>query len=473
MTRRLPVTERMAVFASTLSFDDLPRAVVEHLKVLLLDANGIMIRAGAELPSTFRLLDGLRALAFDRGEIRALSAAGTHAPAAAAFIDAMTAHSLDFDDTHAQASTHPGAAVIAAALACAQVAKADGRRVLTAMVAGYEVHLRLSLALVPDEHYKRGHALTSTCGTFAAATAAGAVLGLSSRQMAHAFGLCLNQASGSLQFLEGGTWAKRFQVGYAAFNGVIAAMLARAGYEGAEAAIEGRYGFLNNYSGRPDFPRALAGLGESYLTLGTGVKPYPACRYAHAAMDAVIALRARHGIAPGEVRGVRIGLNSVGFRLLGEPVGEKRRPRTVVDGQFSMPFCAAVALSWGRLIWDDLAAGLADDTVMALCELVEVGVDPRVESLAPRRMSGAASIETPRGTFDALVEVPLGEPGNFPTRADRMLKFEGLVAPYLSADRVSALVAAIERFEEIADVTALHDCASIAGGIAGGDGDFA
>lgn len=453
---RAPITRDLAAFASEADYERLPPEVIAHLKLLLLDLSGIMIRAGAELASTARLLEGLRALEFGAGSVRAFSVPESLPPAAAALCDAMAAHSLDFDDTHGAASTHPGAATVAAGLACAQLAGASGREVLAALAAGYEVHLRLSLGLVPSEHYARGHALTSTCGTFAAAATAGRLLGLTPAQMEQAFGLCLNQASGSLQFLDGGTWGKRFQVGYAAFNGVVAALLARAGFEGVRNPIEGRHGFLHNYSGAPNPDAVLDGLGETYVSLKTGVKPYPVCRYAHAAMDAVIALRDRHGIAPEEVSRIEIGLGRVGHELVGIPAEEKRRPKTFVDGQFSMPYCAAVALVEGGMTWDDLQRHLESSATLALCRKVEVVLDPQAEASAPRWMSGSAAIDTLRGRFTEFVEIPLGEPEIFPA-ADRLeAKLHGLVAPYLNAEAERALVNAIGRLESLADVTELH-----------------
>lgn len=451
-----PITRELAVYASRVAYEKLPPEVIAHLKLLLLDLSGIMIRAGSELPSAALLLEGMRGLEFGSGSVLAFSAPESLPPAVAALCDAMAAHSLDFDDTHAAASTHPGAATVAAGLSCAQLAEASGSEFLAAVAAGYEVHLRLSLGLVPRAHYARGHALTSTCGTFAAAATAGRLLGLTPAQMEQAFGLCLNQASGSLQFLDGGTWGKRFQVGYAAFNGVIAALLARAGFEGVRNPIEGRYGFLHNYSAEPRPEAVLAGLGETFESLKTGVKPYPVCRYSHAAMDAVIALRTLHGIAPEEVTRIEIGLGGVGHELVGLPAEEKRQPKTLVDGQFSMPYCAAVALVEGGMTWDDLQRYLDNPLIQELCRKVEVIVDPRAEAAAPRWMSGSAAISTPRGRFSEFVEIPLGEPENFPSTAQLQAKLHGLVSPILSADAERALIDGINRLDTLPDVTELH-----------------
>ena len=151
----------------------------------------------------------------------------TWTPAVAALLNGALGHSLDFDDTHADSSLHPSAPVVPAAFAVGEMVGASGRDVLTAIVAGYEVCCRLGNALDPTSHYARGFHPTATAGTYGAAAAAGKLFGLSKDQIISAFGVSGSQAAGSLQFLVNGAWNKRYQVGAAAMNGVIAATLAR------------------------------------------------------------------------------------------------------------------------------------------------------------------------------------------------------------------------------------------------------
>jgi 2-methylcitrate dehydratase PrpD len=147
----------------------------------------------------------------------------TWTPAVAALLNGALGHSLDFDDTHADSSLHPSAPVVPAAFAVGELTGASGRDVLTAIVAGYEVCCRLGNALDPTSHYARGFHPTATAGTYGAAAAAAKLFGLSKDQIIAAFGVSGSQAAGSLQFLVNGAWNKRYQVGAAAMNGVIAA----------------------------------------------------------------------------------------------------------------------------------------------------------------------------------------------------------------------------------------------------------
>src|SRR5690606_6966534 len=219
--------------------------------------------------------------------------------AAAALLNGALGHSLDFDDTHSDSSLHPSAPVIPAALAAAELTDASGEDLLAAIVIGFEVACRIGMALDPTAHYARGFHPAATAGNFGAAAAAGRLMKLDTVQMASAFGVAASQASGSLQFLENGAWNKRYQVGEAAMKGLMAASLAAENFVGAVEALDGRHGFLKGYSDGANPARVTAGLGEVWETMRIGVKPYPACRYSHAAVDGILALRARHDLAAG------------------------------------------------------------------------------------------------------------------------------------------------------------------------------
>ena len=287
-------------------------------------------------------------------------------------------------------------------------------------------------------HYARGFHPTSTCGAFGAAAAAARVLGLDADGVASALGIALSQSAGSLQFLANGAWTKRFQVGWACMGGLAAAVLAREGFKGAAEGIEGTHGFLRAYAPNPLPGRATQGLGTEFELMRTAVKPYPSCRYGHAGIDAALALRAEHGIDPGTVEQVTLGLPEAGMRLIGDPAALKSNPQAVVDGQFSGPFVIAMALVSGKMDWDSYGR-LHDPAVVALMQRIRCGWDAEVQAEAPANMAGRLTMVTPGGTFSRLVVVPKGEPGNFLTDADLRAKFLGLSAPVLGAERADRL----------------------------------
>jgi 2-methylcitrate dehydratase PrpD len=447
-------TRTLAEFVSGLSYADLPEPVAERAKLLLLDTVGIAVRARHDVESTAPILAGVAELGLAGRGATVLGEAESYAPPAAALVNGAFAHSLDFDDTHIGASLHPSAPVVPAALAACEMNGAGGADLVTAIVAGYETVCRVSMALQPPQHYERGLHPTATAGTFGAAAAAGCVLGLSTEQMDSAFGVCGSQAAGSLQFLANGAWNKRLQVGAAAMNGLIAAVMARHGFVGAAEALEGRYGFLRAYAPNPVFERVTAELGSRWETMHIGVKPYPSCRFTHPAVDAILALHARHDFAADDIEAVTIGLSDKGLDLVGRPQEKRRRARNVVDGQFSMHFVGAVALSEGRFVWDSYRF-VGDPAIDALCDRIDVVVDPVVEEIYPTKIGGRVTVKTGLGEISDLVEVPKGEPENFLSDAEMRAKFLGLVEPYVAAEAGAALADSLLGLERESDIGGL------------------
>ena len=259
-------------------------------------------------------------------------------------------------------------------------------------------------------------------------------------------------AAGSMQFLVNGAWTKRSHVGHAAMCGVIAATLAREGYKGAADALEGKWGFLHAYAPAADARKVVDELGRRWETLKIAVKPYPSCRYGHAALDGILALAREHGIKAEEVEEVSVGLPEPGWKLIGDPEPAKQSPKSVVDGQFSMAFVASVALRTGGFGWDDYARHLGDPATLALCRKVKARVDPRAQADFPAEMSGNVRIVTARGAFETYVRTPKGEPANFLTAAELRAKFDGLAGPYLTARRCDELAGALLALEQAKDI---------------------
>ena len=455
------ITRKLAEFVAGLEHDTLPPHVRERARCIVLDHVGIALRArhaAALSPAMHAALVRLGQVGGHNtpGQASVIGDAQRYAPASAALFNGNLGHALDFDDTHAPGSIHCGAPIIPAALAAAEMCGADGKRVIAGVVAGFETQIRLSLALVPSEHYRRGFHPTPTCGVFGAAAAAAVVMGLDADAVESAFGLCGSHAAGSMQFLADGSWNKPYHTGFAAANGLSAACMAAEGFQGAHEAFEGsKGGFLMAYAPAPDPERVVAGLGTTWETLGVAVKPYPSCRYGHAAIDALIELRAANAIDWREVESVEIGLPQTGISIIGEPQAEKQAPKNYVDGQFSMAFCAAVALRDGAMDWDSYERHIADAQTLALCRRIRTVHDAEVEAQYPANMSAVARVHTGNGHYEKFVIVPKGEPGNFVTSEELKAKFDGLVSPYLDPSRRDELARRLLALDREPDLSAL------------------
>jgi 2-methylcitrate dehydratase PrpD len=254
---------------------------------------------------------------------------------------------------------------------------ASGRDVLTAIVAATEVCCRPRQCARSDLALRQGLSSDRDGGHLWRGGGGRKAVRADEGQLISAFGVSGSQAAGSLQFLVNGAWNKRYQVGAAAMNGVIAATLARNEFIGSTEAVEGKHGLLVGYSDNPHPDKAVAGLGKIYETMKIGVKPYPSCRYTHAALDALIAMRREHNLTPDQIKRVEIGLHRNGITLTGD-AATKRHPTSIVGGQFSMFFTGAVALDQGSFGWDDYER-LGDAAVDALADKFDVVQDDRLE----------------------------------------------------------------------------------------------
>ncbi|MGW1027876.1 MmgE/PrpD family protein [Streptomyces sp. NPDC002577] len=438
------VTDELARFVAGLTHENVPAEVTARAGLLFLDTLGIVV-AGQRVDSTAAMLRGLAPTGLAAGTARVPGTAQGFTPYGAALVAAASAHSLDYDDTHAPAGIHPGAPVVAAALAAAQLTSASTRDLLLGVVAGYEVMTRVALGLVPIHHQDAGFHLTATTGVFGAAAAAGKILGLDADQLAHAFGTALSQSAGSGQFLTNGAWTKRFHVGNAAAGGFLAASLAAQDYTGAAQAFEGDAGFFRLYSPAPQPEAAVRGLGNVWETLQVAVKPYPCCRAIHAPLDAALALRASHAPKPDNIRQIRVGMPRKCVDITGAPQERKRRPQNVVDCQFSAHLCIAAALVLGRLDVDYQDA-LHSEQVRALTQRVEVYVDAEAEAEYPRTFPGRVEIELTDGTvLREYVRVPKGEPDTMLTADELRTKFLSLAEPVLGTDRAQELFELVGR----------------------------
>ena len=449
------ISSDLAAFSADISYKRLPEAVGRRVRLLVLDLLGNIIRARHDAESTPSLLAAARALGLAAGNNVVFGDCARYTPAGAALLNGAFGHSLDFDDTHAAGSLHPGCPVIPAAVAAGEMAGASGADVLAAIVAGYEVTCRIALALPAGEHYARGFHPTATCGAFGAAAAAGRVFGLSADAIESALGIALSQAAGSLQFLANGAWTKRFQVGWASMAGLTAAILAREGFKGAADPLEGKHGFLGAYAPSPDPARAVQDLGAEWELMRTAVKPYPSCRYGHAGIDAAIAFHRESGVEPSSIDRVIYGTSRSGMTLVGEPLAKRQNPQNVVDGQFSGPFVIAAGLLEGEMGWDSYGK-LHDPAIRALLPRVVCEQDADAQAEFPDNMSGKLTVVAGGQTWQRFVRVPKGEPDNFMSDAELRGKFGSLAAPVLGearAERLADAVLALDASPNLSSVT--------------------
>ena len=455
------MTEKFADFCEQLRYENLSHDVIKRTKLLILDTVGIIIRARHDAESTSSLVSAIEKLEMSNGSCQVFSDNKSYSPSAAALLNGTLAHSLDFDDTHAEASLHSSAPILAAALAAAEMNKSSGQQLITACVVGYEIQIRLGLAGGSSSHYKKGFHPTATCGIFGAAAAAGYLMGLTKEQYISAFGIALSQSAGSMQFLTDGAWTKRSHVGQAAQNGLSCAIMAAEGFKGPSKAFEGQWGYFHSYASGGDMEKAIEGLGKKFETLNLGVKPYPSCRYSHAAIDGIIELKNELGFSTAELDDIDIGLSETALNIIGYPLSDKQNPKSVVDGQFSMPFCAAVTVKSGGLKWDDYKNHLNDSDTLSLCNKIKVSPDKDAEECCPEYMSAKVKIVVKGKKYEKFVKIPKGEPENFMEDSEFISKFRSLTEPYLSNERIDQLTGSMLKLDQSNNINSIFEFSQI------------
>jgi 2-methylcitrate dehydratase PrpD len=449
------VARRLARFVRTLQLERIPPAVADRAALLALDTLGSVLAS-----STMDFGHAVIAAAARLGGPATSTLVGTPTKvgeASAVLAGGTLAHGLDFDDTREDAIVHTGAVTVPTALAVGEAVGADGRAIVEAIVAGVEVMCRVGLA-VPGRFHARHFHPTAVTGAYAAAAVAGKLHGLGESELVHAFGICGSQAAGIIEYLADGSWTKRLHPGWAAQAGVIAVMLAQAGFTGPESVFEGEHGFFAAFAGGHDRARMealLATLGTTWELQALTFKPYPCGSIAHPYMDCAVRLREAHRIQPGAIAEVRCRTAAGPVPRLWEPLAAKHRPPNGYAAKFSLPYLLAVMLVKGR-------AGLAeftdeavrDATVMDVASRVHYDLDATIDY--PRQFVGDVSVRLTDGrTVHAHQDHPRGG-ADAPMTGDELeVKFRGNARLALPEAAIDPLIDAVRQLSRASDLGAI------------------
>lgn len=452
---------RLAAWVEALGFEDIPPDVISSARDRVMDILGICVAARNE--DAGRAARGLRdEWGAGRPEAAFVGEPGRGAAAVAALVNGTYAHSLDFDDTHLPSVVHPSAPMVPALLAQAEASGASGREFLAALVAAYELNTRLSLAQYDPEvgnsvFFERGLHATSIIGAVAAAAGCARLRGLDAGGIANAIAVACSMGAGLVEANRSGGSIKKFHGGWAAHSAVSAAGAVAHGLTGPPTVLEGRFGFFQAYCGERWRPEAVTeALGERWDTPGIFYKPYPCNHFTHALVDAAIALRAS-GIRAEDVEHVTIGTAAASWRTIGDPIEEKRRPRTPYHSAFSGPFVFATALVGGSGLGvssrDFTEETLNDPERRRLAGASEVVVDEECTRIFPRQFPAVVRVRTRDGReLEQRVLTNRGGPDRPLSREELIQKLEDNAGP------LAAVIAdACERLPELESVTPLLD----------------
>ncbi|MHC1760875.1 MAG: MmgE/PrpD family protein [Negativicutes bacterium] len=440
----MEISQSCIDFAYSFKLEDAPADTRDHMKKCLLDWLGCAIRG-----SVMSQADCIKKYVTAMGGNAQASIIGDSTMNSvfnAALSNGYYGHILEMDDVDKESITHPGTVVIPAALSIGEWNRLSGADFLAAMIAGYEVMLRVGAAVTPA-HYQIWHT-TATSGVFGSVVAAGRMLKLTKEELTWAFGNAGTLSAGLWEFLQDGAMSKYLHAGKASATGVMTAYLAGTGFTGATRILEGKQGFFAGYARQEVNPELFADFRQRYRAGTVSFKPYPCCRHTHSTIDCA---RALHGqlINPLDtVKSIRISTYKAAVLIAGT-----ENPQDSRQAQFSLKYVVSRALKIGNIGLSDFDDNvLFDPEVRKLMEKVTVEVDPQIDSLTPAAWPSRVTVDFVDGhSITEYVQYPKGDPENSLEWAEVKGKFTLLVNGILDRQGTSEVISVCENIESVDD----------------------
>jgi len=435
-------------------YDSLPRDVVEATKKQIMDAFATAI-AGSSAPPVGELVEIYKEWG---GKTEStVWVYGEKLPGiVAAQINATMQHARDFDDTHDVAVLHPGAVSVPTAFAVAEmIENVNGRDLITAVALGVDLVTRLCLACTND-YIAGGWHFTPLHGSFSTTAIAGKLMGLDLDTLVNAFGIAYHQTGGNLQCVDDGALTKRCGPGFSNRNGILAAVMAQKGITGATNVLQGPRGLFKQYHRGAYNPEVITkDLGLKFEGVDVSFKPYPCCRYNHAAIDATIDLMKENSIKVDDIDSVVTHIGSSASGLLAEPIEIKQNPRNQVDTQFSLPWAIASTIVHGKVT-------LADITQKAIEDKEVIAVSNKITAIVEKELCiggiepVVVDIKAKDGKlYSKRVNTPYGSPEN-PMSMDALATKLREAVPFaekpLEKEKVEKLIDLVADVENVTNI---------------------
>lgn len=383
----------------------------------------------------------MMALAGGNAQASAVGVAEMTTAQQAAFYNGVISHALEYDDTNKIAITHPGAPVIAAALAVAETYSVSFEEYAMGVVAGYEAMMRLGAAVNP-EHYRYWHT-TGTCGTFAATAVAAKIMRLNAEQMEAAFGIASTMASGLVYVF--GTDAKLVTVGNAARNGIVAAELASRNLCGPEDAFAGKGGYAESTRSKKDLSFMVPQVGDQLMLEDAYYKIHASCGHTHSALDALQKLMTEEKFSADDVLKVEAQVYDTANQLC-----SLYQTETESKAKFSLPYCVAVMLLHGKCTLAEFESSLLSSSfIKKYAERITVKENVEYTATYPKLRTEKITIWLEDGRIlEKVVDLPLGKPDH-DFLDQKFFALSEMTITRECAERIQEIVLSIDKTEPI------------------------
>ena len=438
----MTTTRTLAEFIADTEYASLPSPVVEAAKIAILDGVANMVAGSVQ-----ELADIIGRYVRDAGGTPQASVVGwgyKTNPPSAAFANGVFGHCLDYE-IQGFPPTHGTSSCLPSALALAEQHHIPGDRVITAYVLGWEIQGRLRAASAPAT--RAGYHPPGLVGPMGGAAASAKTMGLDAEQTLMALGIAASRTGGLTA--NTGTMVKSTHPGNAARMGAEAGILAGMGYTASDEVLESPVGYAAAlFGGEFDWDVATGGLGASWRLVDPGydIKRFPAQVYMQNAIEAALNLRDENGIGPDDIEQVTISRRGRGH--------SGPRPRSGLDGKFSVEYCAAAALLDGRVGIDTFT-----DPRRFSPDMEDMLGRMRVEPEGPESGATLATAVLKDGrTVSAECVAFSGSAGNPMSREQRMAKVQDCFVRALSdadAERVLEMLENLESLDDTAHLMAV------------------
>ncbi|KAJ9143313.1 Immune-responsive protein [Pleurostoma richardsiae] len=461
-----PVTRELCEWISSLSLADVPPEKVTRAKYLILDGLACAL-VGARLPWSDAAVQGVLSIE-SPGRCGIIGWEEKTGPLAAALLNSTFIQGFELDDYHSEAPIHSNSIILPTLLAvlehCSASADApsfDGATFLLAAIAGYETGPRVGLGVYGIEVLAHGWHSGAIFGPAAAAAAAAKFLRLPSATIEDAIGIACTQAGGLMSAQYEST-VKRMQHGFAARNGLFAALMARSGYAGIKQVLERPYGgFLSNFSlgnGRTPAYRpekVVEDLGSKWTLDQIVIKPYASMAATHSTIDGIMSLQAKYPsqmAAVDRIRRITAEMSEPAFKKGG---WAPTRPLTVTGAQMSAAYAAAMQLLEGEVQVSQFApAQLERDDVWALMDRIQCVYNP---SLSTYQQRIHVELDGANGQIEALSEFVDAPRGNKTplSNEDILDKWRRLAETVIDSGRLAEIERTVLHLETVQDLRQL------------------
>lgn len=444
------LSARIADFVLNLKYEDIPKGVIEYVKLLAIDTFGCIMpslneeHAKAVDRAIKKLVNPEEATQWGKNDKISIDHAFMY--------NACLVHGLDYDDTHAGAIVHPSASVLVATFVLGESLGKSGKEIITAMVAAYEVVLRLGEACKGKMHENNFHP-TGIFAPFSAICVGGRFYGVDKETLMNAMGLAGNMAAATMQFSVDGTWSKKLHPGWGVHAGMYALRFAQKGYKGSPEIFEGKMGLFNSHIRTTEFLEAtFEDFHERWYTQEVVFKFYPVCHMMHSHLDILLGFMDKNKFKAQDVESIHAVVCPRVADIIALPPELKKRPKSDYLMRFSIYYCLSMASIKGRLSMKEINMDwLKEQEVLDFMERISVEADPDFDIKG--RFPGKLTIRLKDGReFNATQKYEKGTKENPATKENVLRKFYANTDGMIPKAHADELVKEISELENLKDI---------------------